>query len=146
MIRQYTPKDQPSLVAILRMHIPAFFHPSEEADLIDYLEHKTEDYFVIEAKGSVVGGGGINCNLSEKRAFISWDFIHPDYLGQGLGKQLLFHRIDHIRSMYPAFLIAVRTSQMSFQFYEKLGFNLEFINKDFWAEGYDMYYMTWKDK
>ena len=37
--------------------------------------------------------------------------------------------------------IIVRTSQLAYQFYGKVGFELEKVEKDFWAAGFDLYLM-----
>ena len=39
--------------------------------------------------------------------------------------------------------ITVRTSQLAFGFYEKRGFELKGIEKDYWAEGFDLYRMEY---
>jgi hypothetical protein len=39
----------------------------------------------------------------------------------------------------------VRTSQVAYQFYQKAGFDLEKIEKDFWAKGFDLYQMKFKN-
>lgn len=38
--------------------------------------------------------------------------------------------------------IVVRTTQFGFRFYEKVGFQLENVEKDFWAQGFDLYQMS----
>ena len=38
-------------------------------------------------------------------------------------------------------LIVVRTTQLVSQFYKKMGFEIEMIEKDFWAKNFDLYQM-----
>ena len=71
---------------------------------------------------------------------------HPDYQGKSLGTKLLKHRIDKLNSIDGIQKITVRTSQVAYKFYEKQGFELFEIKKDYWAEGFDMYNMEYKQK
>jgi len=138
-IKQYKPVHQKALIKILRLNTPQYFDTSEEQDFIDYLENELESYFVLEKEDKVVGAGGIN--YFEDHARISWDMVHPDYKGQGIGKQLTKHRIAEIRQSPQMKYIIVRTSQLVYPFYQKLGFTLEEVKKDFWAKGFDLYQM-----
>jgi len=61
-----------------------------------------------------------------------------------LGKKLLEHRIAKLNSIDGIQKITVRTSQVAYKFYEKQGFELFEIKKDYWAEGFDMYSMKYK--
>ena len=141
MIRPYSPEDKPALLAILQQNIPQYFHPSEVNDYEEYLEKHLEDYFVAEENGKVVGAGGINYFPEEKLARLSWDIIDPDFQGQGIGKELTRHRINEIKSNAALTRIVVRTTQLVYRFYERMGFRLERTEKDFWAEGYGLYQM-----
>ncbi len=141
MIRPYHPADKKELLKILRLNIPQYFAASEERDFIEYLEKEADNYFVVEENGKVIGSGGFNYWEGGKIARISWDFIHPDFQGKGIGKQLTLFRINEIKNNPTVKSIVVRTSQLAFQFYGKLGFELEKIEKDFWAEGFDLYLM-----
>jgi [ribosomal protein S18]-alanine N-acetyltransferase len=51
------------------------------------------------------------------------------------------YRINRIKEIDTVEIISVRTSQLVFKFYEKFGFVLKEIAKDYWAEGLDMYRM-----
>ena len=144
MIRPYQPKDKPKLLQILKGNIPEYFDLSEIDDFVEYLEEHREDYFVTEKEGQILGAGGINYFPKERNARISWDLIHPDAQGQGIGKELVEHRIKHIKQQNKFDAIVVRTSQLAFGFYEKCGFKLEQIEKDYWAKGYDLYLMKMK--
>lgn len=141
MIRLYTKKDREAVLSLIRLNIPDFFAIKEEADLATYLDDKLEDYFVFEKNGQLVGSGGINYFPETKTARISWDIIHPDFQGQAIGSQLTKHRIAWIKSKATFKVIIVRTSQLAYRFYEKMGFVLEKTESDFWAEGLDLYQM-----
>lgn len=139
MIRPYKPSDKSKLIELLRLNIPKYFAQAEEKDFDDYLDNYTEDYFVVEENGEIVGAGGINYFPDAGLARISWDVIHPDFQGRGIGKQLMQHRLEHIRKDPTLWLVVVRTTQLVYGFYEKMGFALEKTEKDYWAEGFDLY-------
>ena len=145
MIRKYSHQDKPEVIELLRLNTPEYFDPSEEKDLVDYLDNELEDYFIVEENSKIVGAGGINYFLSEKTARISWDMIKPNSQGKGIGMQLIKHRIDRIKQNNSIENIIVRTSQHAYRFYEKTGFKLEKIEKDYWAKNFDLYIMSMKN-
>ena len=144
-IRDYNTTDKQEVVNLLRLNSPEFFAQEEEADFNNYLETEKEAYFVLLYSGKIVGCGGINFMQNNTTAKISWDIFHPDYQGKSLGKRLLKYRMDKLISTEGIQKIIVRTSQLAYQFYEKVGFELLEIKKDYWAEGIDMYYMEYKN-
>lgn len=144
MIRSYTSEDKEELVALLKLNIPQYFDKSEVSDFTAYLNNHAENYFIIVEKEKIIGSGGINYFPESGQARISWDIIHPDFQGKGIGKKLALYRINQIKKNPAISLISVRTSQLVYKFYQKIGFELEKIEKDFWAKGFDLYQMTLK--
>jgi len=141
MIRPYQPTDKEELLTILRLNTPRYFDATEETDFITYLDQHREAYFVVEENGVLLGAGGINYVNEGKTARISWDLFHPNAQGKGLGGQLTRFRIATIQQQPKVEQIIVRTSQLAYGFYEKIGFSLIKIKKDFWAKGFDLYEM-----
>jgi len=141
MIRTYSAPDKQKVIELVRLNTPQYFAETEQADLDHYLDHEIEDYFVYEADGNILGAGGINYILENHEARISWDIVHPEFHGQGIGSQLLQHRIDRIHAIPEVQLISVRTSQLTSGFYAKHGFTLEHTQSDFWAPGIDLHHM-----
>ena len=144
MIRPYKKSDRKKLLELLRLNIPEFFDPSEEQDFKKYLDGHYEDYFVVEESGEIVGSGGINYLNGGIEANISWDMFHPAFQGTGLGTKLTKHRIDLIKDNPKVKMIGVRTSQLSYQFYARFGFEIIEIVKDYWAKGFHLYHMKMK--
>ncbi len=140
-IKKYSNTNKSAVIELLRSNTPEYFDPTEETDLINYLDHEREDYFIVEENSQIVGAGGINYFLDEKTARISWDMIAPNAQGKGLGQHLIKYRIAHIKKNHLIDQIVVRTSQLVYQFYEKMGFELEEIVKGYWAKNYDLYIM-----
>lgn len=146
MIRKYSSSDKPQILELLKLNTPEFFAVSEEKDLKQYLENEVEDYFVVEENTKIIGAGGINYVPKEKIATISWDIIDPNSQGKGIGRKLTQHRIDQLKGNQKVDSIVVRTSQLTYKFYEKMGFTLEKVEKDFWAKNFDLYQMKLKNK
>lgn len=137
IIRKYEEKDQDELITLIRLNTPYYFAIEEEADFMQYLKEEREDYYVIAIQQRIIGCGGINYSTDKKTAIISWDMLHPDFQGKGLGKQLLAFRIEHIKNQHIQSIV-VRTSQVAYLFYQKQGFVSTETIKDYWAVGLDM--------
>ena len=144
LIRPYVPSDKAIVMALFCENVPRFFAESEIADLDLYLDKEIEDYFVIETDGQIAGAGGIN--YEDETGIISWDFLRPSQHGRGLGSALLQYRLSILRRNPGVKRVIVRTSQLTYSFYGKNGFQTVEVEKDFWAEGYDLYLMELKEK
>jgi len=140
MIRNYQPADLEETVKLVELNVPEYFAPPEIADFRKYLQEEREDYFIYESNGDILACGGIN--YEPDQAVISWDAVHPDHHGKGIGKELLLYRLDHIRKKEKHESVIVRTSQLTTGFYQKNGFLLKEIIENYWATGYHLYYMT----
>ncbi len=141
MIRAYQNSDSNALIEILTQLVPEYFDPGEINDYQQYLNSEIEHYFVYENHGQIIGAAGINLFNDKKQIRLSWDFVHPDFKGTGIGTKLLEYRLNWINENARDFDIIVRTSQMSHGFYNKRGFILKEIVPDYWAKGYDLYLM-----
>ena len=144
-VRAYQPGDKQVVLHLLKLNTPGYFAPEEEKDLVHYLDHEIEQYFVVEVNKEVVGCGGINLADNKTTGKISWDIMHPGFQGKGLGTLLLHHRIDVLKKTKGIKKITVRTSQVAYRFYEKSGFVLTGKVKDYWAEGFDLYGMEYRE-
>lgn len=145
MIRSYKKTDFSSVLSILQLNTPTYFAPQETQDFIHYLEHELDQYFVAVLDETIVGCGGFNYEFSNNIIKISWDMIHPKFQNHGIGSMLLLHRLEKIKTHYTFDEIVVRTSQFSYKFYEKHGFELIELHHNYWAKGFDMYFMTFRE-
>ena len=142
-IREYKSIDKSSVMNLIRFNTPEYFAPEEENDFSNYLDNERELYYVLLFNEKIVGCGGINFAENKTIGKISWDILHPEYQGKSLGTRLLEYRIEKLESIKSVQKITVRTSQVAYQFYEKQGFELKEIKKDYWAKGFDMYKMEY---
>lgn len=145
MIRKYSNKDKLTVIDLLQQNTPYYFDPVEKSDLENYLDNEVEDYFVYEENAKIIGAGGINYFPQDKLARISWDILAPEAQGMEIGKKLMHFRINHLNKNPNVDLIVVRTTQLVYGFYEKMGFHLVKIEKDFWAKGFHLYLMQMKN-
>ncbi len=142
-IREYEINDKDQVMALLRLNTPKYFAPEEESDLSNYLDNERELYYVMLYDGEIVGCGGINFEANKTIGIISWDILHPEYQGKGFGTELMQYRIQKLKTIGVK-KIVVRTSQITYKFYEKQGFKLVETIKNYWAEGYDLYHMEYR--
>ena len=106
--------------------------------LIGYLDKLPETYYCIEVDEVIVGGVG--CVVEEDLSgSVTWIFMHPDYAGQGLGRAAVGHCLKILKKDERVKVFKARTSQTAYQFFEKLGFQVTSTQKDYWAEGLDLY-------
>ena len=80
--------------------------------------------------------------MIEKDKILSLEFYNYKGIFSGSLKGMRY-RIEKIKSINGIQKITVRTSQLAYKFYEKQGFTLKEIRKDYWAKGYDMYSMEY---
>lgn len=144
-IRPYDHLDKAAVLQLFDANCPRYFAPEERADLENYLDSELEDYFIIESDGQVIACGGINLWKEENKGVLSWGIIHPDYHGKGIGRILVGHRVNHLKNVHGAVRIGVRTTQFVHGFYAKCGFELQKVVKDYWAPGYDLYDMNYRE-
>jgi len=142
-IHPYASDDDDEIIELLRLNTPKYFAKSEQADLLDYLTNHIDHYYIVEIDGRIMGCGGFNRSADDKSGVLSWDIIHPDSQGKGVGSELAKHRINAMRELGVENM-GVRTSQHAYKFYEKMGFTLKEVVKDYWAKGFDLYNMDLK--
>ena len=129
------------LSKIFSLNVPKYFDKKELNDFKKYFNSKNlESYFIIESQGKVVGGGGYAYE-NMKTARICWLFIDPNYHGFGFGKKLVNYCIKILKNNRRLNLIEVETSNLTYKFYEKLNFKIEYIKKDYWPNNDDLYFM-----
>jgi ribosomal-protein-alanine N-acetyltransferase len=140
-IRPYTPEDKDAVITLFRQNTPLYFSPTEEVDLLRYLEYESEQYFIVEINGKICASGGYNYMTETGTCCIAWDMVSPENQHSGIGSSLLLHRIAEVQTDEHIHTLVVRTSQLVFPFYEKHGFILHEIITDYWARGFDLYRM-----
>ena len=139
ILREYQPNDYTQIINLFLLNTPEYFCPPEQQDLEYYLQNEIENFFVIEDNGAVVATGG--SNIKESTGYLSWYIVHPRYQGMGFGKQLAEHNLQILKNNPSLTNIGVRTSQLVYPVYEKLGFVLIDTKDNYWGEGMHLYQM-----
>jgi N-acetylglutamate synthase-like GNAT family acetyltransferase len=149
-IRLYQPEDKKACIELFKGNMPKYFATSELPDFEQWLDiqetkkerHKdpvAEQYFVAEIKGELVGCGGF-AKIGDE-VTLTWGMVSQTMHGKGLGKELLQYRLDVIRSFFPSASVILDTTQFSYGFFERSGFKVTRIIKDFYGQGLDRYDM-----
>lgn len=141
VIRSYKLADKEELVEIFKLNTPQYFDPKEVYDFKKYLQQHNDTYFTIEYDSKIVGGAGYYVKESDKSGRISWIFFHPEFSGLGLGKKAVEHCLNLLKSNSEVEKLVVTTSQLAYKFFEKFGYKLVQIEKEYWGQGLDLYLM-----
>lgn len=155
MIRTYVPRDRTSCLEIFKSNCPQYFDLSELNDFkiwltgqdhqkTAYRNTKIENYYVIQKEEELIGCGGFYVASDTPSASMAWGMIHHDFHKQGLGQLLFQFRIDEIKKAYPKNDILLNTSQHTFRFFERFGFEVTKITADGFATGMDKYAMLFQ--
>lgn len=137
----YSKENKEQLLEIFKQNIPTYFAIHELEEFSSYLDIMPESYLCIYSNDKLIGGIGYEIRLSGNSGRINWIFLHPTYFGKGAGKKAVLHCLEILSTQKEVKKYLVRTSQLVFPFFEKLGFKTNLIQKDYWAIGLDLYEM-----
>jgi [ribosomal protein S18]-alanine N-acetyltransferase len=155
IIREYKPADRNQCIAIFKSNVPKFFTVEElayfetwlngqDAGEVAYSNAKAEYYYVADEEGLILGCGGFYIAREESVARMAWGMVENSQHKQGIGKKLLAYRFNKIEELHPDCVISLDTSQHTYQFFEKFGFVVTKVQKDFYTLGMDRYDMERK--
>ena len=131
MIRPYTPANKEYLTEAFAQNIPLNFAEHELAEFCTYLDAYAGTYLVIEHEGNVIGGLGYEVQEADRSGRINWMFIHPGFTGKGYGKEAALYCINQLKQDHRVERLVVRTSQLAFPFFKKLGYQLRYTEKNY---------------
>lgn len=116
-----------------------------EAAEAEFQDEGVEGQFVLVDDETVLGISGYreveNCDGTY---YLSWTYLDENYRGQGLGKKMLGHVLDHLREL-DARKIFVKVSDYqeegvgiyaaALSMYKSFGFEVEVVGEDFYDQG-----------
>lgn len=141
-IRDYLPRDREVCLALFESNCPKYFGQAEFQEFADWLD--TPDrltYSVIELNAQVVACGGLYLSDDQDHVGLAWGMVRRDMHGQGLGRMLAEFRLRRMSELYRNMEQRLATSQLTFRFYEKLGFEIIKVTENGFAPGIDRYDM-----
>ncbi|EZH73981.1 hypothetical protein ATO12_13955 [Aquimarina atlantica] len=139
-IIRYREEQLPELKNIFFLNVPEYFAEKEWEDLTGYLKTHGKTYFVVKKENKVIGCGGYH-KSDDTTARLSWDFIHPDFKGKGIGRKMILHCLEEIEKNVDIHNIEVWTSQHAYQFYAKFGLKTYHIEEHYWGKDLHLYKM-----
>lgn len=141
----FNPSESQKCIEIFNSNVPKYFKVKEEEDLRNWLTKTQENpYYLMYSNEILVGCGGVFFDHSKKIAGFAWGIIHQDFHKKGFGRELSNFRLTILDQLAPNYLHELSTSQFTYIFFEKIGFQIESIQKDGWFKGMDKYYMIRK--
>lgn len=142
-LRSYQAADYNGCLAVFDSNVPKFFAPHERAEFAAFLVNYTDPYFVVtDAREQIIGCGGYYVNQARAAAGLTWGMIDSRLHRQGIGRFLLLARLQRIAQEPMVTSVFINTSQHSCGFFAKVGFVVESIVKNGFAEGLDEYKMV----
>ncbi len=139
----YTSKYKNDCINIFKSNQPKYFVDEELIEFTSFLETQCEEnYFVVEKNKRIIACGGIfKSNNRKDISGLSWGMVHSEFHQKGIGKEFTIFRLQLISEKFPDAIPTINTSQHTFKFYEKLGFEITKITKDGFGKGLDDYEM-----
>ena len=142
-IRDYTPNDKSACMMIFDSNSPKYFTEQERGEYAEFLDTMTDPYLVVEAgAGQVIACGGYVVQPKQGAGGLSWGMVSRDYHKKGIGRWLLLSRLERLCQDETVFRILLDTSQYTYGFFKKLGFETTKVTKDGYEPGLDTYDMV----
>ena len=132
----------PDCLKLFTSNVPIFFHTSEQVLFQNYLSRDSINYYLLfNTNNQIVAAGGYELEEKPNTISLTWGMVGACYHEKGYGKYLIEFRLNTINSNFPKADIVLNTSQKTFRFYEKFGFKLVSITKDYYGPELDRYDM-----
>jgi len=127
---------------LFRTNLSQFFDPSEEKLFKNYLmKDKITYYLFFNPSDILVASSGYEYENKSNIITLTWGMVDQKFHNQGYGTYMTEYRLKKIATEFPNTNIALNTSQHTFRFYEKFGFEVIKITKNGYGNGLDKYDM-----
>ncbi|MEQ8359247.1 MAG: GNAT family N-acetyltransferase [Cytophagales bacterium] len=131
-------------LSIFDSNKPRYFHEDERPVFVNFLNNSPNElYFVLKIENRIVACGGIYEDDIDI-AGLSWGMVHRDFHHKGIGSFFTRYRIEKLKEIFPEHRYKIETSQHTFKFYLKMGFEMSHQVKDGFGLGLDKIVMWLK--
>ncbi len=149
IIRIYSKNDEFDCLDAFKSNVPDYFTIEEIIEFQNFLQKvEIEDnrihFYVVVYDEKVIGCGGFGDKNNNEIISLTWGLVHKAYHKMGFGEILLLHRLEQIKKLKPGLPLIVDTTQYSFGFFEKYGFETTKITNDYYTIGMHRYDMVFK--
>lgn len=140
---EYVSDDREACLAIFDGNLGTYFAEHERDEFSEWLDKPDrESYLVWRIGKDVVACGGIYHDPEQNCVGLAWGMVRRDLHRQGIGRQLTERRVQQMSELYPNFEQRLGTSQHTFEFYQRMGFEVTSITPDGFGKGLDRYDMV----
>jgi GNAT superfamily N-acetyltransferase len=105
--------------------VPSSFTDAERPEFAAFLDALPGPYFILELDGRAVACGGYAAADNAECADLCWGMVQHELQGSGLGRLLTQARVQRIREDASFTEVALRTSNLTEAFYQRMGFVTE---------------------
>ena len=141
-ITRYNSQFLSSCIDLFKSNFPVFFAFKEENLFFNYLQKSHLNYYVIfNHNNRLVASGGYEYEQEKDSVSLTWGMVASKDQNLGYGSFLTNFRLNKIKKEFPNCSIELNTSQKTFKFYEKFGFDVINIRPNYYAKGLDRYDM-----
>jgi len=140
----YLDKYEDSCMAVFESNVDVFFTQEERQEFLDWLRNsKRMAYYVGLVEGEVLCCGGLYKNKELNRYGYAWGMVRRDFHKKGLGKQLSDFRKDRLLEQEEQLPFELHTSQETYGFYARQGFEVQNIEENGFGKGLHKYTMLY---
>lgn len=153
LLEDYTAEHFQNCMDLFDSNCPPFFAPYErdlfkrwllaiEKDEFVFPNIEANHFYILRYENEIVACGGFYL-LDNKTARLSWGMVLDKLHKNGFGTILFQYRLDQLRLLYPNYRLAMDTSQLSVDFYKRMGFKVTDVTVNGYGEGLDKYEMIY---
>ena len=136
--RPYELRDRAACLSLFDSNVPGYFSDGERDEFAAFLDELPGPYLVVEDEAhAVIACGGHAQAEDPARADLCWGMVRGDLHRKGIGAALTGARIQAAFADPAIRVIALNTSQHTVDFYRRMGFTLESVEREGYAPGLD---------